>query len=204
MNLFRADLHIHTLLSPCGSLDMSPANIIETAKIKGLDIIGIADHNSTQHGKLIHKLAKQNGILALCGAEVTTREEVHCLAFFENFENLDLFQQYLWEHLVKIKNVPEKFGYQPVIDENENIVEMLDALLIQPLTESIEFVEAKVHSLDGIFIPAHINRPMNGILSQLGFIPAGLNCDALEISRHVSKEDFLKQNPGLKIGRAHV
>lgn len=198
MNLFRADLHIHTLLSPCGSLDMSPATIVQIAKEKGLDIIGITDHNSTRHGKLIHSLAKQNGIVALCGAEVTTREEVHCLAFFEDFERLDLFQDYLWEHLVKIKNVPEKFGYQPVIDENEDIVEMVEALLIQPLTESIEAVQLKVNSLGGIFIPAHVNRPMNGILSQLGFIPSGLNCDALEISCHISREDFLRQNPVLE------
>ena len=84
MNKYRADLHIHTVLSPCGNLEMSPANIIKKACEKGLDIIGITDHNSTRHCKLVSKLSELAGIFVLMGAEVTTREEVHCLTFFEN------------------------------------------------------------------------------------------------------------------------
>ena len=45
MNRFRADLHNHTLLSPCGDIEMTPAHIVEAALTKGYDIIGITDHN---------------------------------------------------------------------------------------------------------------------------------------------------------------
>ena len=31
MPTYKADLHIHTLLSPCGDLDMTPEYIVETA-----------------------------------------------------------------------------------------------------------------------------------------------------------------------------
>jgi len=31
MKQFRADLHLHTLLSPCGNLEMSPVNIVKAA-----------------------------------------------------------------------------------------------------------------------------------------------------------------------------
>ena len=31
MKTFRADLHIHTVLSPCGDLNMSPKNIVRKA-----------------------------------------------------------------------------------------------------------------------------------------------------------------------------
>ncbi|MFN8134655.1 MAG: PHP domain-containing protein [Bacteroidales bacterium] len=79
MNLYRADLHIHRCTSPCGDLDMSLANIIDKALEKGIDIIGITDHNSTRHCSLIRDLARPAGIFVLMGAEVTTREEVHCL-----------------------------------------------------------------------------------------------------------------------------
>ena len=86
MNNYRADMHIHTVLSPCGDLDMSPSNIVARAKECNLDIIGITDHNSTLHCHLISHLAKIQNITVICGAEVTTKEEVHCLVYFENFE----------------------------------------------------------------------------------------------------------------------
>ena len=87
-----ADLHIHTVLSPCGDLEMSPANILRTARQKGLDIIGITDHNSTREAKIIRDAAENTGLFVLAGAEVTTREEVHCLAFFEEDGQLTDFQ----------------------------------------------------------------------------------------------------------------
>ncbi len=182
MNTYRADLHIHTVLSPCGDLDMSPVKIVEIARKKGLDIIGITDHNTTKHCKLISKLAKNAGIFVLMGAEVTTREEVHCLTFFENDEKLNEFQKYLEKHLPSIPNNTEKFGYQVVVDENDLIVEQIEYLLISALDQSINQVEQMVHSLGGLFIPAHIDRASYSITSQLGFIPDDLQIDAIEIS----------------------
>ncbi|MFH1896711.1 MAG: PHP domain-containing protein [Candidatus Desantisbacteria bacterium] len=43
MRIFKTDLHIHTCLSPCAELEMSPRAIVRQAKLKGLDIIGIAE-----------------------------------------------------------------------------------------------------------------------------------------------------------------
>jgi len=182
MNKYRADLHIHTVLSPCGDLEMSPANIVAKARETGLDIIGITDHNSTRHCKLIRSLAEPEGIFVLMGAEVTTREEVHCLTFFENDDQLSEFQVYLEKHLPPIPNNVEKFGYQVVVDEDEQIIDEIEYLLISALDQSIEQIEQKVHSLGGIFIPAHIDRPSYSIISQLGFIPEDLLIDGIEIS----------------------
>jgi len=182
MNKYRADLHIHTVLSPCGDLEMSPANILEKAREKGLDIIGITDHNTTRHCKLIRKLAEPAGIFVLMGAEVTSREEVHCLTFFENDDQLSEFQVYLEKHLPPVPNDTEKFGYQVVVDEDEKIIDEIEFLLISALDQSVEQIEQKVHSLGGIFIPAHIDRPSYSIISQLGFIPSDLTIDGIEIS----------------------
>ncbi len=92
MKTYRADLHIHTLLSPCGDLSMTPANIVSEALRKKLDIIGITDHNSTRQAGLVGMLGAREGLFVLQGAEVSTREEVHCLVFFENPAELELFQ----------------------------------------------------------------------------------------------------------------
>lgn len=194
MNLYKADLHTHTVLSPCGDLEMSPLNIVKKAKEKGLDILGITDHNSTKNCKVIEEIASDYDLMILKGAEVNSKEEIHCLAFFENDDELFDFQDFLDEHLSKVKNDVNKFGYQVVVDKNENIVEQVEWLLISSLNVSINQIAQKVHDLNGIFIPAHIDRARYSILSQLGFVPMDLKFDALELSKFVSKNEFIKQN----------
>ena len=192
MPTFKADLHIHTLLSPCGSLEMSPANIVSAAKKAGLDIIGITDHNTTRQCREVFRIGKEEGMTVFCGAEVTSKEEAHCLVFFGSFDELDVFQKFLDEKLPDIKNDPDKFGDQVWVDENEMIAGEEPRLLISALDATVEEIEKKVHQLNGIFIPAHIDRPLYSIISQLGFIPDNLQADALEIS-DISKKDMLTE-----------
>ncbi|RXQ97373.1 PHP domain-containing protein [Ancylomarina salipaludis] len=194
MRVFRVDLHTHTVLSPCGDLEMSPVNIVMKAKERGIDILGISDHNTTLHAPLVRKIAAKEGVMVMMGAEVTTKEEVHCLCFFETEEKLAVFQSYLEKHLPHIPYDNNRFGYQVVVNEAEEIVKEVEWLLISALNQSIDQVEQKVHELDGLFIPAHVNKTQNGIISQLGFVPFDLNVDALEISKHISKESFLEKN----------
>lgn len=197
MKLFRADLHIHTVLSPCGDLEMSPENIVKRALEQKIDIIGITDHNSTRQCRLISRIAETVGIFVLPGAEITSREEVHCLAFMPGWEELDHLQQYLDQHLGNVKNDVDKFGYQVVVDETENIVIEESRLLIQAINQSVEEIEDFVHSLGGLFIPAHVNRSAFSLISQLGFVPEDLKADALELSKQVTAEKFISQYPYL-------
>ncbi len=194
LHTYRADLHLHTVLSPCGDIEMTPRQIIARAAERGLDIIGVTDHNSTRQCEEIKKVGVREGIFVLCGAEVTTREEVHCLAFFETSETLAEFQQFLKANLPPIENDVDKFGYQLVINEAEEIVDEEPYLLINALSKSIDEVEAEVHRLGGIFIPAHINKAQNSLLSQLGFVPPDLKVEALELSKHITTEAFLEKN----------
>lgn len=198
MNIHRADLHIHSLLSPCGDLSMSPANIITAAARKGLDIIGITDHNSTRQSGLVKKLGMEKGIFVLQGAEVTTREEVHCLAFFENQDSVKAFQEYIDMHLPDMQNDPIIFGDQVVVDENEDIVYIEEKLLVNATTLTIGELEKYVRENYGIFIPAHIDRMKNSIYSQLGFIPGDLKADALEVSRRTTPEQFARIKPEIR------
>lgn len=188
MKIFRTDLHIHTLLSPCGDLEMSPARIVSLAVQRGLNIIGITDHNSTKQSKVIWELGQKAGLTVIPGCEATTREEVHCLCLFPDFDALDEFQLFVDRHLTLIPNNPSIFGYQVVVDTDENIVEELENYLGATLDASIETVEQKVHELSGIFIPAHIDRPRNSLFSNLGFIPPELKPDALQISKNAGEK----------------
>jgi len=190
MKDFRVDLHLHTLLSPCGDLEMSPANIVSLALSRGLDIIGITDHNSTKQCRLVWELGREWGLTVIPGCEMTSREEVHCLGLFGDFESLNAFQEFLDEHLGLIPNDPLIFGHQVVIDKEENIVEELTNYLGAALDISIDEIERKVHELSGIFIPAHVDRPRNSLFSQLGFLPTELKVDALQISKLANEQSI--------------
>jgi hypothetical protein len=72
-----------------------------------------------------------------------------------------------------------------------------ERLLITALNQSIDQVEAVVHRLNGLFIPAHIDKKSFGLLEQLGFLPPDLKVDALEISPFCHKTMFLGQHPEL-------
>lgn len=197
MKQYRADLHLHTLLSPCGSLEMSPAAIIAGAVAKQLDMIAITDHNHTGHCRLVRQLAGEWNIYVLYGAEVTTREEVHCLTLFDTDAQIAEFQAYLDAYLPPLSNHPEYFGDQVIIGEKEEILCELPYLLTNGIDRSIEEVEARVHELGGLFIPAHVDRPVNGLYSQLGIFPGGLQTDAVEISRYSGREMICDLHPEL-------
>lgn len=195
---YRADLHLHTVLSPCGDIYMSPSAIIEQAKKLHLDVIAITDHNSTQQVKVTQQLGRENGILVIGGVEITTQEEAHALAYFETDEQLDAFQEFLDENLPHIPNDEERFGYQLIVDKDEEITGEEEWLLLSAIDADLDTLYDKVHEIGGLFVPAHVNKPASSLMSQLGFIPPDIKADALEISKHVKKEDFLKKFAYLK------
>lgn len=180
MNLYRADLHIHTCLSPCGSLEMSPAVIVETAVARGLDIIAITDHNTTLQCPEIQKLGAEAGLTVLAGAEVCTREEAHCLALFGNDEARMAFQHYLEKHLPPVPNDPERFGDQVWVNRNDEIMGEYPYLLLSALDQNVNQVAAYVKTLGGLFVAAHVERPSFSLISQLGFIDPAWPLDAIE------------------------
>lgn len=198
MNKYKADLHIHTCLSPCGDIDMSPGNIIGVAMQKNLDIIAITDHNTTRNVKVCMEIGEKHSIYVIPGCEVNTREEVHCLAYFPNIETTNKFQEYLDINLPDIKNNTRLFGYQLAVDENDVIIYEEKRLLFSSISKDIDEVAAFVHSLGGIFVPAHIDRGKNSLSSQLGFIPEDLEYDALEVSARTTNEVFAERFPNLK------
>ncbi len=54
---FYYDLHIHSCLSPCGDDDMTPCNIVGMAKLIGLDVIELTDHNTYRNAHAVLKAA---------------------------------------------------------------------------------------------------------------------------------------------------
>lgn len=198
MPVYRADLHIHSVLSPCGDLEMSPARIVEAAVRKGLDIIAVTDHNHTGHSRLTREIGREQNVFVIYGVEVTTSEEVHCLSFFDTEEQLEDFQEYIDLHLPSVKNDIGLFGHQVIVDRKEQILEEIQHSLYPGIRQQITAVAETVHRLGGLFVPAHVDRRMNGIYNQLGFFPEDLDADAVEIFRNANRKDVLQTHPELK------
>ncbi len=197
MPWYNADLHIHTCLSPCGSLEMSPRRIIRSARERGLQLIAITDHNSTRNVQVCMECGAAHGIRVIPGCEVNTQEEVHCLCYFPHLEAVMQFQEYLDRRMLDIPHDPVRFGYQVAVDADERIVYEESRSLFTGISDGIEALEKVVHRLGGLFVPAHIDRQSNGIISQLGFIPQELRYDALELSRRITPVAFIKSHPDL-------
>lgn len=180
---FRADLHIHTCLSPCAELDLSPRAIVEEAGKKHLQIIAITDHNSAQNVAPVMHWGEQLGLKVIPGMEVQTREEVHLLTLFPDLAKASLWDEKAYQHLPQVANNPQIFGDQPVVDEEGNILKFEERLLLNSLDLSLEEVKKQVEELGGLVIPAHFDKDSYSLLSQLGLIPPELELEALEMSR---------------------
>jgi 3',5'-nucleoside bisphosphate phosphatase len=180
---YRADLHIHTCLSPCASLDLSPRRIIERARTERLDLIAVTDHNTAKNVRPVMQLGEQAGLTVLPGMEVQTREEIHLLALFPEGNSIALWDEEVSRHLPDVKNDPEVFGDQPIVDVEGNILRFEERLLINSLDLSLEEVKRRVEGWGGLIIPSHFDKGSYSLISQLGLIPPDLDLDALEMSR---------------------
>ncbi len=181
LRAFKADLHIHTCLSPCGDWEMSPRDLILRSIESGLDLIAVCDHNSSENAGAAMRAGRRAGLAVLPGMEVCTREEVHILALFEELEQALAMQEFVYAGLSG-ENRPEVFGYQVVANEDNEVVSENPRLLIGATDHSIEQVVRRTHALGGLSVSAHADRPANGIINQLGFIPPDLELDGVEVS----------------------
>lgn len=197
MGKLMADLHIHSVLSPCGSLEMSPKRIVDRAYSIGLNLISITDHNSIENSLVAKRLAEKYNINYLFGMEVQTKEEIHILVYFDRFEDIYEIYKIVYENLPDIKNEPDIFGDQVIVDEVENILGFEKRMLLNSTNLSIKELNDIVYRKGGLFIPAHIDSETFSIISQIGFIPSDINIDFLELTYQTEKEGFLETNKDL-------
>lgn len=174
------DFHIHSGLSPCGSNDMSPNNIVNMSMIKSLDAIAITDHNHIGNVKVTMSIGESLGLIVIPGIEIQTIEDVHVVALFKSYEGILGFYNEIKDNRLLIKNKPEKFGEQCLFDEEDEIVDYVEHYLITPFNLNINQIIELAKSYDGLVFPAHINRNSFSIIKSLGFIDKDLDIENIE------------------------
>lgn len=183
----RIDFHIHSCLSPCASLEMSPRAIVALSKAAGMDCIALTDHSCVENLPAFHQACTEAGMASLYGLEASTSEEVHVLCLFDDLPRALDFGRMIYRHLPDVRNDPNRFGRQPVVNVNEEVEYFAGKLL--NIGTDISFFDLVPMALDAgaLCIPSHIDRPVCGAISHLGFLP-DLPYDAVEVVRDVDPE----------------
>ena len=169
----RVDLHNHSCLSPCADLEMSPAMMARTARARGIDILALTDHNAAHNCLPFALSCAGQGLVPLFGMEMSSAEEAHLLALFPSPRQALEFGAELHAMLPRLDWNPDAFGDQVVVDFEQRILEFHPVYLGTALDASFETLAEKAAAAGAIVIPAHVDRGMYSVHSQLGFLPPG-------------------------------
>ena len=194
LRAYNVDLHIHSALSPCGSDDMLPSKVIDKLKVRDIEIFSITDHNSCANVGAFKKKADERGLVFIPGIEIQTQEEIHLLAYFDSVKVIEKFYTDIIEPglMVGMKNDPDTFGSQFLVDKDDAIIGEEERILSLPLTITLEEAVEGISGHGGIAVPAHLDRGFS-IISQLGFLPPDLDVDLVEIADTTKINDLRKQ-----------
>ena len=169
----RADLHNHSCLSPCADLSMSPTLMARTASARGVDVLALTDHNACMNCGAFAIACAREGVIPLFGVEMNSSEEVHILALFPTPREALAFGSELHSLIPELPWDPGAFGDQAVVDEDEGVLELHGRWLGAALDAPFGDLASKARLAGALVIPAHVDRGMFSVYSQLGFLPPG-------------------------------
>lgn len=112
--------------------------------------------------------------------ELTTSEDIHILCLFEKYEDLQKLESHIQRTRLRIRNKPEIFGKQLILNENDEVIGEEEDLLIVSSGVSVEEVAALVSGFGGIAVPAHIDKQANGLVGVLGAFDYNLGFQLIE------------------------
>lgn len=180
---FEADLHMHSCLSPCADLYMTPMRMAQRARSEGLDMMALCDHNSAENVIFgMRACARLGGPVFFPGLEISSTEEVHVVGIFCEVEKALMMQRTVYRRLPADVHNSDLFGEQIIVNENDEVEGFSEKMLIGSVDMDLKSVVDHIHELDGIAIAAHIDREAFGVVGQLGFIPDDVEFDAVELS----------------------
>ena len=192
---YTMDLHIHTCLSPCGDSESVPTRIVQAASEAGVDAVAVCDHNASENVVPVREAAEGKDLVVFGGMEITSQEEVHILGIFDESGSLEKMQELVYANLAG-RNNKEVFGPQYIVDEEDYVEGYNEHLLIGATVLSVDAVISAVRDFGGLVIASHIDREAFGLISQLGFVPEGLDLDAVELSKNYKKSPYSLEGVG--------
>lgn len=193
------DLHNHSALSPCADDEMTPGNLVGMAKLNGLDLIALTDHQSCANCDAAIALSRSiDGPQIIPGLEMTSAEEVHLLALFADLKQAQHLESQLNQQMIRQDNRPEIFGHQWLYNRQDQIVAEVEPLLLMPVQMQAQQLAWMVWEMGGICIPAHVDRSSASLIASFGSMPPDFPPCWLELSQQADADAFFLQHPALK------
>ena len=162
---------------------MTPQHVVEQARIAGLDLIAICDHNAVGNVEAFWEAADGTDLVVIPGIEITTEEEIHILGLFPDQESAEKVAWKVQSTLpVTDSRYAHRFGEQILMDREGSILGCEIHALAMATTITLEETVSLIQDCNGLAIPAHIERPSFSVYSQLGDLPQWIPFDAVEVS----------------------
>ena len=182
---YRADLHVHTALSPCASDAMTPPAILAAARERQINLIGAVDHNAAGNARAVTAAMAARGpeepVHVLPGLEVETAEGVHVVCLCDSAEMAEELQKFIWARLPTATNRAETLGEQVLVGANGRATGTEARLLLQSVGIGVEELCREGQRRGFLAVAAHVTRRAYGLIGVLGFVPERLPVDALEL-----------------------
>lgn len=198
MREYTYDFHVHSCLSPCGDMDMTPNNLVNMALLSGCEILAITDHNSCKNAPAVVEAGEQAGLLVVPGMELCVAEEAHIVCLFETLEGAMDFDAYIAANMPHIKNKPDIFGEQCVMNAQDEPIGREENLLLVSAFVTVNGVKALAERFGGTAFPAHLDRDSYSVIASLGALPPEAGFVCAELTKSCDKAAFLKQHPELE------
>lgn len=187
MREWSLDLHLHSILSPCGGDEMLPIPVMERLKELGTEIIALTDHNTGENAASFIEKGREYGITVLPGMELQTVEDIHLVCLFDNLPELESWQEMVYDRLPPARNREKSLGEQWVVDPEGRKIRQVERLLLVGSSFSVEKAVAAVHDLGGLCLAAHIDRQAFSLRGYLGYIPEDIPFDGMELTPHLPR-----------------
>lgn len=192
------DLHIHSCLSPCADIEMTPNNIVNMSVLNGLEVIAITDHNSCKNCKALVEAGKKANLLVIPGMEICTNEDIHVICLFETVTDAENFSTYVYSNMPLIPHRPDIFGEQIIMNSNDIEISRESYLLLNATNISVNDILSTTNKYNGTAFPAHIDRSSYSVISSLGDIPPEAGFNTIEISTKGNIEKMKLLHPIIK------
>jgi len=184
------DLHIHSVLSPCADVLMTPHNIFNMATLKGLNIIAITDHNSAKQLPICAEIAQSYDMLFVPGIEVEVSEGFHVLIYFKHVDEAIRFDHILKPYINKEEVDLSLYNEQSLTNIYDETIETIPHLLTAPTQISmIELLKILNESFEYIIGYAHLDRKKQSGIDYCHTIELNF----VEVTKHVS-ESFIEHH----------
>ena len=192
------DLHIHSCLSPCADIEMTPNNIVNMSVLNGLNVIAITDHNSCKNCKALVEAGKKANLLVIPGMEICTNEDIHVICLFETVTDAENFSTYVYSNMPLIPHRPDIFGEQIIMNSDDIEISRESYLLLNATNISVNDILSTTNKYNGTAFPAHIDRSSYSVISSLGDIPPETGFKTIELSTSGDPERMKSLYPSIK------